>query len=292
MRLLSWNIQWGRGRDGRVVLARIAEVLRAHDPDVVCLQELAVHHEGLPGAPQGNQPVQLAMLLPGYQWVYAPASDLPDGRGGRRQFGNLLLSRLPILQVLRHQLPWPADPCVPSMPRVALEASIEVPVVASGASVALGALRVVTTHLEFYSPIQRRAQVEHLRGIQENGYCGARNLPTSEDSDPPFAVLPRGEGAVFCGDFNCGPESDEYVRMQADLASDVPRLMDAWRLRHADQPHPPTAGLVSSPWLDKPVCFDFFFVSADLAGRVLDVWVDEGTEASDHQPILLTLTND
>ncbi|MCU0933013.1 MAG: endonuclease, partial [Thiobacillaceae bacterium] len=43
MKLLSWNIQWGRGLDGRVDLARIAgEIRRIGDFDVICLQEVAV----------------------------------------------------------------------------------------------------------------------------------------------------------------------------------------------------------------------------------------------------------
>ena len=40
---------------------------------------------------------------------------------GHRQFGNMILSRLPVVQVLRHLLPWPADPLVPTMQRIALE---------------------------------------------------------------------------------------------------------------------------------------------------------------------------
>lgn len=280
MRVMSWNIQWGRGRDGYVDLARIAKVISDHDPGVVCLQEVAVHHEGLPGAPEGNQAERLAALLNGLQWAYAPGSDLPDGQGGRRQFGNMVLSRWPILQILRHQLPWPADAAVSSMPRVALEVTVDGP---------LGPVRIVTTHLEFYSRGQRRAQMETLRRIQENGYGMAKSPPSSEETDPPFAVLPRGEGAVFCGDFNCGPASEEHALMQEALAPDVPRLVDAWHLCHPDRPHPPTTGIVPTPWLPQPVCFDFFFVSADLAPRVRNVQVDEATEASDHQPILLEI---
>ena len=34
----------------------------------------------------------------------------------------MILSRLPVAQVLRVQLPWPADPAVRSMPRMLLEA--------------------------------------------------------------------------------------------------------------------------------------------------------------------------
>jgi len=40
VRLLTWNIQWCRGVDGKVDPARIArEARRLADPDVICFQE-------------------------------------------------------------------------------------------------------------------------------------------------------------------------------------------------------------------------------------------------------------
>ena len=42
MRLVDWNIQWGRGVDGRVDLARIVrEAESLCDFDVLCVQELS-----------------------------------------------------------------------------------------------------------------------------------------------------------------------------------------------------------------------------------------------------------
>ncbi len=110
MRLLSWNIQWGRGIDGRVDLARAAAVARDFDADVICLQEVAINHPGLPGGAAMDQVAWLSGLFLGYEAIHAVGSDLPDGLGGRRQFGNLILSRLPVMQVFRHPLPWPARP--------------------------------------------------------------------------------------------------------------------------------------------------------------------------------------
>ena len=199
MRILSWNIQWGRGLDGRVDLARIAAVARECDPDVLCLQEVAVNHPGLPGLPTGaamDQTAVLAGLFLGYESAYGVGSDLPDGLGGRRQFGNLILSRRPLLQVFRHLLPWPADPGVPSMQRVAVEAVIDAQELPGNA------LRVITTHLEYFSAAQRKAQCEALRAIADAGWRHATHPRSSAELDPPFAVLPRGEGCVICGDFN------------------------------------------------------------------------------------------
>ena len=48
MRLLTWNIQWGRGADGRVDLARtVAAIRAAGEVDVICLQEVACNFPGL-----------------------------------------------------------------------------------------------------------------------------------------------------------------------------------------------------------------------------------------------------
>ena len=56
MKLLSWNIQWGRGLDGRVDLARILRTIRGlGDFDVICLQEVAVNFPSLPGSQGENQ---------------------------------------------------------------------------------------------------------------------------------------------------------------------------------------------------------------------------------------------
>ena len=42
MKILSWNVQWCRGIDGRVDPSRIvSEAKRIADFDVLCLQEIA-----------------------------------------------------------------------------------------------------------------------------------------------------------------------------------------------------------------------------------------------------------
>jgi len=280
MRVLSWNIQWGRGIDGRVDLARTAAVIRGCDADVVCLQEVAVNHPGLPGGAAEDQVARLGELLPGYASTYAAGSDLPDGQGGRSLFGQMILSRLPLLQVFRHLLPFPPDPAVPAMQRVALEAVVDAP---------FGALRVVTTHLEYYSALQRAAQVEFLRELQAQGHRHAMTPRSAAETDPPFAVLPRGEFALFCGDFNSPAGSAEHVRMQQPIAADVPRLVDAWGIAHPGDVPAPTAGVHAATFTSGPATYDFCYVSDNLLSRVVGFNVDVATQASDHQPVLLTL---
>lgn len=285
LKLLSWNIQWGRGIDGRVDLVRTAAVAREFDADVLCLQEVAVNHPDLPGMPEAavGAPIDQVAVLSGqflgYERIYGVGSDLPDGLGAsgeRRQFGNLILSRLPVLQVFRHLLPWPADPGVPSMQRVAVEAVIEAPGFPGGA------LRVITTHLEYYSALQRAAQIKALREICDNGWHHARIPRSAEETDPPFAVLPRGEGCVLCGDFNSPAGSSEHEPLLEH--GDAPALKCA-------VPPAPTFGVHDKRFISEPACYDLFFVSENISNRVVDVAVDSGTLASDHQPVLLTLSS-
>jgi len=50
VKLVTWNIQWGRGVDGRVDLARIVSTARGlADFDLLCLQEVADNFPGLEG---------------------------------------------------------------------------------------------------------------------------------------------------------------------------------------------------------------------------------------------------
>ena len=281
MKLITWNIQWGRGIDLKVDLLRIAHTARElADFDVLCLQEVAVNFPGLGGSRGENQVEELSSALPGYAAHYGIATDVDDGRGGRSRFGNLVLSRLPVIQAFRHLLPWPADAAAPSMQRIAVEAVVQFP---------WGPVRVMTTHLEYYSAMQRMAQVEALRRLHEEA-CGHAALPRpSGDPGEPFAALPRPSSAILTGDFNFKPDAPEHQRMISTFGAAVPRLMDAWEIAHPKQPHAHTVGLYENGWAEHPYCCDFVFVTGDLASRVRAVTVDKQTQASDHQPVLVEL---
>lgn len=281
MRIMSWNIQWGRGADGRVNLDRtIAAIRNAGAADVICLQEVARNFPGLPGGAREDELEMLAAAFPDHAAVYAAALDVPDGDGGRAQFGNLLLSRSAVGQIFRHQLPYPGDGSLPGMARVCIEAVLDSP---------RGGLRVLTTHLEYYSQRQRRAQVGALRGLQEEAASHGAVGQGRRERNPAFAARPRPHSAVLCGDFNCQPGSAEYRRLQRPLAGGVSGWRDAWRVLHGDAPHLPTVGLHGAEWPGHAYCCDFFFVSADLAQRVLGLAVLADTDASDHQPVVLEL---
>ncbi|THF62771.1 endonuclease [Pseudothauera rhizosphaerae] len=286
MKIVSWNIQWGRGADGRVDLERTVRALRAlggtGGADVICLQEVASNLAGLPGGAREDEPAWFAEAFPGYEPAFGAALDVRDGEGGRSRFGNLVLSRLPVDQVFRHLLPSPPDPAQPSMQRVCVETVVAVP---------WGWLRVMTTHLEYYSQRQRRAQAEALRALQREAAANAVAVGggVRDEGNPAFAARPRPASAVLCGDFNCEPDSPELAALCEPLGNVGPGWRDAWQIRHPQLAHEPTVGLHGAEWPDRPYCCDYFFVTADLAGLVKGVEVDTDTPASDHQPVVLTL---
>jgi endonuclease/exonuclease/phosphatase family metal-dependent hydrolase len=264
--------------DGRVDPARIArEARRLCDPDVLCLQEVAAGFAALAGSAGEDQSAILAREFEGYEAHFAWGVDVP-GAGGRSRFGNLILSRLPVRQVLRHSLPWPAHAGVPSMPRVALEAVIEA---------RLGPVRIVTTHLEYYSAPQRAAQVERLRELHAEACAHAAAAPAPGPDSGPFRRQPRPPSAILCGDFNLPPDDPLHARLGAPFADGVPRLMDAWAAAHPRLAHPPTFHVHDPAWSGAPYCCDFVFVTEDLAPRIAAVRVDPDTEASDHQPVIV-----
>ena len=284
MQLITWNIQWCRGVDGNVDAARIVDHARAFsDFDVLCLQEVARNYPGLEGNDIDDQFAELAKLLPGYTAIEGIAVDAYSAEGGRRQFGNMILTRLPVIQVLRHLLPWPADPLLPTMPRLALEAVLSTPA---------GPLRVTTSHLEFYSVVQREAQVERLRQIQAEASGHAANVWQEEKRGGPFETKARGPAGILTGDFNYEVSEPIHARLQQMIADGVPRYVDAWAIANPGVTHAPTVGVYDKvQWHGREFCCDYLCVTEDLAARVQRVAVDLQTAASDHQPVLLELAD-
>lgn len=284
MRLMTWNTQWCRGIDGRVDPARIvAEAKRIADFDVLCLQEIADNFPDprLGGSAGENQFEAIAAELPGYTAHCAIAVDHPAEDGRRRRFGNMILSRLPVGQVFRHLLPFPVEPGVNGMPRIALEVAVTTP---------SGPLRVITTHLEWYSKVQRTAQIEALRAIYADGRAHARLGSITDTSGGSFHTYLRPAPTVITGDFNLEPTDPLHARMLAPFDADTPPLVDAWETLHPGVPHPSTFCIYMKmePGGSELHC-DFYFASADLVPRMKSIRVDQQTQASDHQPVILEI---
>jgi endonuclease/exonuclease/phosphatase family metal-dependent hydrolase len=95
VRVATYNIHRCRGLDGRTSPTRTAEVIRAVDPDIVALQEVIGA-----GPSTGGHAEELGALL-GMGWVMAPARHLRS-----HLFGNVVLSRLPIVHHAQYDLSW------------------------------------------------------------------------------------------------------------------------------------------------------------------------------------------
>lgn len=282
MKLITWNIQWGCGIDGRVDLARIVRKAREiADFDVICMQEVADNFPGLAGNDERDQFAELAALLPGYHRAEGYGVDLAGPAGRRRRFGNAIFSRYSILAARRHALPWPRpEPGLRTMPRVAVEATIQAP---------MGPMRITTTHLEYYSQLQRRAQAVRLRNLHDEACQRAADVLVPESEDTPFDPVPQTVDAILTGDFNFPPENPAYGDIQSALAGNGPRYRDAWALAHHRHPHAPTFCVHSTEYGDTPYCCDFVFVSDSLAERVRSIEVDGEAKESDHQPVLVEI---
>jgi endonuclease/exonuclease/phosphatase family metal-dependent hydrolase len=283
MNLITWNIQWGLGMDGRVDLARIVKTARAMaDFDVLCVQEVADNFPALRGNDDRDQFAELGRLLPGYARIQGYGVDVEGADGRRRRFGNAIFSRYAALSVRRHALPWPPDHGKKTMPRVAVEATVRAP---------MGPIRVTTTHLEYYSDTQRRAQVRRLRNLHDEA-CQRATMPgeyTNEESNATFDPTPHAAHAVLTGDFNLPPDNSAYRELQNPLAGGGPPYRDAWGSVHGHRPHTPTFCVHSAAYSKTPYCCDFIFVSENFGTRVRSVEVGTETRDSDHQPVLMVL---
>ncbi len=291
MRLLTWNVQWCCGLDGAVDVARIVREARSFvDFDVLCLQQVAVNYPQLTGTPAHDQPALLREYLPGFECFFGAAVDERDADGRRQQFGNLIASRLPVAQIAHQLLPYPAQAGKRSMPRCCSVATLRTP---------LGPLRVMTSHLEYYAPRQRAAQVHALRELHAQACEQAMFAPLDDQTGWPFQNKLHTRHAVLCGDWNLEPGSAEHLTLQEPfvpvVSPDAPqgfvadRLFDAWMLAHPGQPHAPTFQLFDRRYRPEPITVDYIFVSEGLQDHVRRVEVNLQTRSSGHQPVLIEL---
>jgi endonuclease/exonuclease/phosphatase family metal-dependent hydrolase len=279
MKLLTWNIQCGKGCDGVTDLPRIAAVARQTlDADVFCFQEVSANFSRFGNG--ADQSAQLAALLPGYTAVFRPAIETMDREGSLHRFGNMTLSRLPVLQIANHLLPWPGAATVRSMRRHALEVTVQA---------SFGAIRIVNTHLEFHSAAQRKAQIDRLLDLQED----ASSSPKAAEArhDEPYGSQVVAASSLLCGDFNFDVADPQQALLNRSNRGGL-NYRDAWTAGRPDRSRAPTCGIYDhAQWPDGPDCRDFIFATEDLIDRVRSVDVNETTDASDHQPISIELAD-
>jgi endonuclease/exonuclease/phosphatase family metal-dependent hydrolase len=287
MQLVSYNIQYGRGKDERFDLARIVKEIAG--ADVIALQEVERYWSR---SGDEDQPAEIAKLLGDYYWVYGAGVDLhaqsPPGAGRganrRRQFGNMLLSRSPILYSRNHLLPKYGSLGPMSLQRSALECVIDT---------AQGPVRFYSVHLCHLAAETRASQVERLLEIHRNARFegapiggGGLKEEWTRDGMPPLVP----DHAVLMGDFNFEPDSPEYARMAGPLSPYGGRVVnpqgfvDAW----VECGREALEG-VTSDIHGRPVRLDYCFVSAALRGLVRGVEIGDEARGSDHQPVRISL---
>lgn len=278
MKLITWNVQWARGIDGVVDPARIVAHARAMaDFDVFCLQEVSDNFPDLPGNDGADQFATFAGLLPGFTAIEGIGLDTADETGSRKRFGNMILTRYPVPQVLRYTLPWEAA-ATRNMPRTLIEATALTPV---------GPVRLMTTHLEYSSDALRQAQVEAIREAHRTAL--ARHAVPREDGPHTYRRTPSSRSAILTGDFNMKPD-DPLKQHISDPVVGGGALLDLWLETHPDEPHP-LSSCVYDQTYGPAHCCDYVLATPDLAKRVTRISYDGETQVSDHQPILVEIAD-
>ncbi|CCV10882.1 endonuclease/exonuclease/phosphatase family protein [Mesorhizobium sp. STM 4661] len=284
MRLVTYNIQYGIGLDGRYDVGRIADAVRG--ADVIALQEVTRNNPKNGGR---DMVAELGDALPDYFAVYGSnfeaniGSGIENGRAITRTFqlGNMVLSKTPIHLSRNLLLPRSRSFEAMNFQRGALEALIETP---------LGFTRFYSIHLDHRSPVERVSQIQFLRqrllnyALEGGALSGVAEIGLPE--------LPHPEAFVAMGDFNMLAGSPEYVELagRPDHEFGMPLTADfavdaAMRLNVAG------ADLVT--WVDpkrsddtsRHKRIDYVFSSASLARALKRLWVDRQTVGSDHLPV-------
>jgi len=184
LRVLCYNIHYGQGMDGRYDIPRLAAVINQTKPDLVALQEVDV---GVKRSDRVHQALELGRLT-GLAVRFGPTQHYEGGL-----FGNAVLTRLPILDVAIHPLPYTeSTPERVTYPRGAIAVVVQGP---GGQPI-----RFVSTHFQHNVPEDRVEQAKAVNGL--------------------FADLDDPLPTILAGDINALPDS-EPVRILRERWTDA-----------------------------------------------------------------------
>ena len=185
LRVLTYNVHTGAGRDGQRDLARTAAAIRRARPHVVCLQELDRGAKRSGRVDQFRELRRLTRMPYGY---FQKTVRIPGG-----EYGIAILSKLRIVSVRSYPLPGPGEPRQLLQVTVALSRHCRKgrPVHRTECATVLG------SHFSAYSAEARKASVDVL--VQE--------------------VLPaiRTDAVVFAADLNDEPDSEVLRGLERGL---------------------------------------------------------------------------
>ena len=281
MKIVSYNIQFGLGQDDRYDLDRIADEIR--DADIIALQEVERFWQR---SGMMDEPTLLGELLPDHYWVFGANLDVDastrdaDGplNNRRRQFGNMIMSRFPIISSRNFPLPKYGAVTQHSIQRGLLEAVIDP---------GTGPLRFYATHLCHFNSESRLAQVRTMQEVfarapSEGGaWSGGHPDPSTGWTEGEMPPMPR--EMVLLGDMNFSHQSAEYAALIGPLtsrfgrANNIDGLMDAWVLTGHDE-----GSGTTYPGGER---IDHCFISSCLRHRAQRAWINEAAKGSDHWPL-------
>ena len=179
LRVATYNVHGCVGTDGQRSEGRIAEVIASMSADIVALQELDL---GRPRSAHVDQAALIATQL-GWKYHFHPAM-----RSGEEQYGNAIVSRVPIALKCAAELPG-AAPWYCREQRSAIWMLAETD---------LGPVHIITSHFGLgYSE----------RGLQAKLLVGPAWLGS----------VPADEPAILLGDFNSVRTSRAYRLIRAHL---------------------------------------------------------------------------
>jgi endonuclease/exonuclease/phosphatase family metal-dependent hydrolase len=145
LRILCMNIHGGRSMDGRRDLLRLHALLEEHDIDIGVFQEMETRSSRRASR---DDIAAVAGIGRPHHFVAAGVTDKTGW------YGNLLVSRYPILRGMVHDL----ETAPYLEPRNALDTLIETP---------LGKIRVIGTHLSLSPFVRYREAVNLIRLVEE-----------------------------------------------------------------------------------------------------------------------------
>jgi endonuclease/exonuclease/phosphatase family metal-dependent hydrolase len=177
LRVLCYNVHWCLGMDGKYDVARLADVITKAKPDLVALQEVDV---GVKRSGRVHEVQELARLT-GLTARFGPTQHYEGGL-----FGNAVLTRFPILDVVIHPLPYTeSTPERTTYPRGA----ISVTVTASDGK----PLRFISTHFQHNVPEDRVAEAKAINEL--------------------FAADKDGLRTILAGDMNAQPDEEPVAEL-------------------------------------------------------------------------------
>ncbi|WP_352812346.1 endonuclease/exonuclease/phosphatase family protein [Mesorhizobium sp. M0293] len=232
MDLLTYNIQHGRGQDHVHDLSRIVDLIRPFD--LIALQEVERHWER---SGHADQVAEILSAMPTHYHIWGPTIDeckavhqssaLPPSCG-RRQFGNLLLSRYPILWARQHSLLGHQSALHLNLHRGLIEAVVELP---------NGPIRIYVVHLTYPLPIVAESHITQLLNIVRHSRVEGPPVSGKHGDESWFneahPLVP--DEAILLGDFNFRPGDPPYEllvgchhpRLGRVIDKDT-GLIDAW----------------------------------------------------------------